>query len=96
MSVKGDRLQVRFLFAAPSLRAAADLAAALRIQGRNKVQVRHGTARGWTVIATTPPRIHVYGAMRLWESEMEAMARRHPGCRIIDWARLPQPDSATP
>ena len=80
-------VQLRFLFEAPSLRQAGDLASALRIRGRNKVQVRHATPRHWTVIATTPPTLPGYPSQRL-EREMEDLAGRHPGCRVVGWTRL--------
>lgn len=87
-------MQLRFLFEAPSLRLAGDLATALRILGRNKVQVRHASPRHWTVIATTPPTVSGYPSLRLVEREMEEMALRHPGCRVVGWTRLPpRPDA---
>jgi hypothetical protein len=80
--------QLRFLFEAQSLRQAADLATALRLGRRAKVQIRHADPRHWTVIATTPPTEAFGAAPELWRSAMEAVASGHPGCRVLSWARL--------
>ena len=93
MTTGNGHVQLRFLFEAPSLRQAGDLAAALRTRGRNKVQVRHATPRHWTVIATTPPTLAGYPSLKLVEREMEDLAQRHPGCRIVGWTRLPPADA---
>ena len=81
-------IRLRFLFEAPSLRQAGDLAAALRRRSRSQVQVRHATPRHWTVIATTPPTVPGYPSLRRIECEMHELAGSHPGCRIVGWTRL--------
>jgi hypothetical protein len=87
-------VRLRFLFEAPTLRKAGDLAAALRMRGRHKVQVRHATLRQWTVIATTPPTPSSHPSLQWLEREMEDLAQRHPGCRVVGWTRLPAADQA--
>jgi len=82
----GHQLQVRFEFTAPGLRAAVDLAAALR-EHRAAVQVRPDarhllTTRRWRVTATTPPGPVMPAAMRLWEEQMKDVAQCHAGCSI--------------
>src|SRR3954447_7197760 len=81
-------MQLRFLFAAPSLRAAGDLAAALRRQNRNKVQIRQDGRRHWTIIATTSPTVPGKPMLALVAREMDELVERHPGCRIVGWMRV--------
>lgn len=88
MPVNEDSLQLRFLFEAPSLRQAGDLATALRVGRRTKVQVRHANSRHWAVIATTPPAARIHTAPEVWRRAMEDVARGHPGCRVVAWKRL--------
>jgi hypothetical protein len=88
-----DSSQLRFLFEAPSLRQAGDLATALRVGRRAKVQIRHADPRHWTVIATTPPTESFRVSHELWRSAMETVASGHPGCRVVSWVRL-DPEAA--
>ena len=88
VSGEDDRAPLRFLFEAASLRQAVGLAEALRSRGGNRVRVRPDALRlltreRWSVIATTPPAPKLSGVMRLWQAEMQAAARNHPGCRLV-------------
>jgi hypothetical protein len=87
-SGEDDRTPLRFLFEAASLRQAVGLAEALRSRGGNRVRVRPDALRlltreRWSVVATTPPAPRLSGVVRLWQAEMQAAARNHPGCRLV-------------
>jgi len=80
-------MRVRFEFTAPGLRAAVDLATALRNKHQVRVQVRPDaryllTTRRWRVTATTPPGPVMVAAIRLWEEQMNDVALCHTGCSI--------------
>jgi hypothetical protein len=85
-----DRMQLRFSFGVPALRVAADLATALRVGGHTRVQVRPAATRllsshRWRVNATTHPAPLMHAVIRLWEEQMEDIARSHAGCAIVSW-----------
>ena len=84
------RRRLRFTFAAASLRAAVDLADALRRGTSNHVQVRPSAGRLlssqlWDVIVTTRPALSLSAVARLWTDEMLHTAADHPGCELIGW-----------
>jgi hypothetical protein len=93
--ISGDKVQLRFSFEASGLREAVDLSAALRAGARLSVQIRPAswrllTGRRWTVMATTPPAPLLYAVVRLWEEQLDDVAREHHGCRVIGWKPIMQ------
>jgi hypothetical protein len=87
---KRDRLRLRFTFEASDHRRAVELAGELRMTTWNAVQVRPGPmplrgASRWTVVLRTRPMLLTPAVVGSRVSEMEEMARRHPGCRYVGW-----------
>ena len=85
-----DRMCLRFSLEAPSRRQAVEVASELRTIAGNVVQVRPArprlrTRRHWIVALKTPPTPLELGAIRRWQSEMEAVAARFPDCRFVGW-----------
>jgi hypothetical protein len=85
-----DPVQLRFFFDAPKLRAAVDLANALRMRDHNQVQVRPAprrllTAGRWSVILTTPPAPLLHAVIELWEEQMRDVVESHDGCSLVGW-----------
>jgi hypothetical protein len=81
-------MQLRFRFAAPTLRAAVDLAEAMRKSSAVRVQVRPGARRHltsgrWCVIVTTPPAALSGSAAELWEERLRSVAAREAGCVMV-------------
>lgn len=94
--IAGDRVQLRFSFEAASLREAVDLSASLRTGARLRVQIRPAarrllTTRRWSVTATTPPAPVICSVIRLWEEQMDDVAREHSGCRVVGWKPVMRP-----
>jgi hypothetical protein len=87
------RRRLRFTLAASSLRAAVDLADALRRGTDNLVQVRPSAARllssqRWDVVVTTIPALNLSAVARLWAEEMLRIAAANPGCELIGWTSI--------
>jgi hypothetical protein len=89
----GDRMRLRFHFEAPSLRAAVELANALRMSRHNHAHVRPAparvlTSRRWSVIVTTPPAPMMRAVIELWAEQLHETAESYEGCRMIDWSPI--------
>jgi hypothetical protein len=87
---EADTVQLRFFFEAPKLRAAVDLANALRMGHHNQVEVRPAarrllTAGRWSVILTTPPAPRLHAVIELWEEQMRDVVETHAGCSLVGW-----------
>ena len=84
MAAESDQPHVQF--EAASLRQAVELAGELRVMVHGRVQVRPAPSRllsrRWSVTMTTQaaPR----GFVGEWTTELSELARRHPGCRLVD------------
>jgi hypothetical protein len=83
-------MQLRFRFAAPTLRAAVDLAGAMRKSSAVRVQVRPGgrrdfTSGRWCVIVTTRSAALGGSAAELWEERLRSVAAREAGCVMVGW-----------
>jgi hypothetical protein len=88
-----DRMRISFRFEAPTMRAAVELADALRMGGHNRVQVRPDplrvlSGRRWRVTVTTPPTPVMREAMELWAERMLDVAHGNDACEITGWRPL--------
>jgi hypothetical protein len=95
----GDQMQLRFSLTAPGLRAAADLAAALRKERHHRVQVRPAprrflSSRGWSVIVTTLPTPVMSSVIGLWAEQMQDVVESHAGCGVAGWHPVVPPARA--
>ena len=84
----GDRMRLLIRFEAPTLRAATELAASVRMGRHNQVQVRPDprrllSSRRWTVIVTTPPAPVMRAVIELWFEQMQEVVEHHAGCAIV-------------
>jgi hypothetical protein len=84
-----DRLAFRVVFLVERLRETTELAAALRIRAHESLQVRPIPLRllcvpQWSVALTTPAMPLRLASLRSLEGEMQAVAQRHAGCRVVD------------
>jgi hypothetical protein len=88
-----DRVALRVVFQVERLRETADLAAALRARAHDGLRIRptslrHMRVRQWHVALTTPAMPLRLTALRSLEGEMQALAQRHPGSRLIAFEPL--------
>jgi CheY-like chemotaxis protein len=85
----------RVQFEAASLRQAVELAAELRVMAHGRVQVRPAPSRllrvRWSVTMTAQAVPRAF--LGEWTAELYELARRHPGCRLVD-ADMATPDQA--
>jgi hypothetical protein len=85
-----DRMRLRFRFQAPRLRAAVELADALRMGRHNSVQIRPAarrflSSRRWDVIVTTPPAPVMRAVIELWAEQLDGAAEPYEGCTMVGW-----------
>jgi hypothetical protein len=86
----GDRMRLRFVFEAPTLRSAVDLANALRLGRHNRAHVRPAARRllsshRWNVIVITPPAPFMRSVIELWQEQLCDVSDDHAGCSMVYW-----------
>jgi hypothetical protein len=83
-----DRVAYRVVFQVERIRTTTDLAAALRKRACDSLRIRPASlhplrVRQWSVAFTTPALPLRLAVLRSLEGEMQAVAQRHPGAKVI-------------
>jgi hypothetical protein len=88
-------LRVRFVIEAPTLRAATDLAAALRQIGGAAVRVRPAALsmrrRRWTVTMTVAGPRSTARIIADLQRRVHGTVASREGCRLVTWHPVPDP-----